>query len=134
MSLPVLQDHCVGYVCGLWASMEYQNTGVVGDPCAGARTVMTPAAKVVAAVHTLPTPALYPVNVQISTLVVRYRSSQKILISVMASNHVVQILRTETVPDILIVFGIPPHDTGIYAHMIGTPQILEISHGPEICG
>lgn len=50
----------------------------------------------------------------------------------MAFYHVVQALGTETVPHILIVGGIPPHDTGIDAHMIGTPQILEISYSPKM--
>jgi hypothetical protein len=100
----------------------------------GARTwgIPTSTPEIIAAVLALPPPADYSVGVQKSSLILGDYGANVVLVPVILPHDCLEILCFKRLPNLLIMSSIPPHNAAVDTSVCGPPQILEVTHSPEI--
>ena len=112
--------------------MENQYAGCCWNR--GTRTRGVPAftPEIIAAVLALPPPADHSVGVQESSLILSDYGANVVLVPVILPHDRDKILCAESLPNLLVPPGIPPHDAAVDAGVCGAPKVFEITHSPEI--
>jgi len=109
---------------------HYRGFGIQHRTCIG--SAIHAGAHVHAAVLDLPAPALDQVLGHETQMPVCEHGVEIVLISVELARDRRDVVLAKLLPDPAVSHGVPQHHAGVDAAPAGTPEMTEISHGPEI--